>query len=163
MKLLLLGIALLTALSLVLYLWGRTIPREHSSQVRLQLPVPPSQVMALLTDFANHATWRTYIKSIAVSGPTITEQTSFGPISYVVQEQSDTRLVTRILADPATADFGGTWTFSLAPSPGGSTLTITEDGFVNPPIMRIFSRYIFGQDSNLRQYATALEKRLDTR
>lgn len=162
MKILLISLAALAVLAIVIQIWGRSLPREHSSRVSLTLPVPPAQVMALLTDFANHATWRTYIKSISVSGGTITEQTSFGPISYVVQDQSDTRLVTRIVADPATSDFGGTWTFTLAPSPTGTALTITEDGFVNPPIMRLFSRYVFGHDANLRQYAAALEARFKT-
>ena len=58
-------------------------------------------------------------------------------------------MVTRI-ADPH-LPFGGTWTYEIAPTETGSTLTITEKGEVYNPVFRFVSRYLQGYTATHRQ------------
>ncbi|MES1194806.1 MAG: hypothetical protein ABUL65_02855, partial [Opitutus sp.] len=57
--------------------------------------------------------------------------------------------------------FGGTWTFLLADAPGGGTqLTLTEDGIINPPIFRAIATWFMGLDTTQKDFIGALEKHL---
>ena len=67
-------------------------------------------------------------------------------------------LVVRI--DPG-LPFGGTWTYEVAPVPGGSTLTITENGEIYNPLFRFMARYIFGYEGTIETYMAALKKHLE--
>ncbi len=56
--------------------------------------------------------------------------------------------------------YGGTWTFELAPAEGGgTTLTITEDGFVEPAIFRALARFVFGYHATMEGYLAGLGRR----
>ncbi|PYP70520.1 MAG: hypothetical protein DMD41_14750, partial [Gemmatimonadetes bacterium] len=68
------------------------------------------------------------------------------------------RLVRRI-ADPK-LPFGGTWTWEITAAPGGSTLTITEDGEIYNPIFRFVARFILGYTGTMESYLKALAARL---
>jgi hypothetical protein len=57
------------------------------------------------------------------------------------------------IADPS-LPYGGTWTFVLEESSGGTLLRITEDGEVRNPIFRFMSRFVFGHTSTLENYLT---------
>ena len=45
--------------------------------------------------------------------------------------------------------FGGTWTVAVAPLENGSTVTITEDGWVANPIFRFVSRFVMGHHATM--------------
>src|SRR5262249_23738416 len=60
----------------------------------------------------------------------------------VVENDPPRRMVTRV--KPTEKMFGGTWTCVITPVPGGSTITITEDGWVANPVFRLMSKYVFG-------------------
>jgi hypothetical protein len=64
-------------------------------------------------------------------------------------------MVARVI-DPA-GDFGGTWTYDLAPGEGGGTqVTITEDGEIYNPIFRVVARFITGYEATMESYLDAL-------
>ena len=65
----------------------------------------------------------------------------------VVESDPPRRQVTRV--KDTEKMFGGTWTITIAPSPTGSTLTITEDGWVGNPIFRFVSRYVMGHHATM--------------
>jgi hypothetical protein len=54
--------------------------------------------------------------------------------------------------------FGGTWTVAIAPVDGGSTLTITEDGWVGNPIFRFVSRFLMGHHATLDRMLKSVAK-----
>ena len=58
-------------------------------------------------------------------------------------------VVTRLASASSEAQFGGTWTIEIAPVDGGSTISITEDGWVASPIFRFISLYIIGHYATL--------------
>jgi hypothetical protein len=90
------------------------------------------------------------------------EEGRSGKMTFVV-ESSDPprRLVTRI-ADPK-LPFGGTWTYDITPSNGGSRLTITEDGEIYNPLFRFVARFILGYDGTIGSYLGALGKMFTSR
>jgi hypothetical protein len=57
--------------------------------------------------------------------------------------------------------FGGTWTFDVAAAPGGTSLTITEDGEVYNPIFRFMSKTVFSPYKTIDTYQADLRRRLD--
>ncbi len=57
--------------------------------------------------------------------------------------------------------FGGTWTFALSDAPGGGTqLTLTEDGVINPPIFRAVAKWFMGLDATQRDFVRYLGQHL---
>ena len=68
------------------------------------------------------------------------------------------QLVTRV--KESERHFGGTWTIAIAPVEGGSTLTITEDGWVANPVFRFISRYIIGQTATMDGLIKNVKKEL---
>ena len=92
--------------------------------------------------------------------PSFRETNAHGTMTFVISESlPDRRVVTTIVDEGQ--PFGGRWTFELEPeSEGAATrVTITEDGWVNPPIFRVLSRYVFGHTATIEAYLGNLEKR----
>ena len=156
------GLGVLGALVLMgvlIYAWGRSIPREHVAAVSVEVAAAPVEVIAVVTAYAEFPKWRPDVKKVEIAGDVVTETTGFGPISYRVLEKSERRYVTEIVADAQAAPFGGTWTYEFEPVAKGTRVRITERGFVNPAVMRILSKYVFGHETTLKQYASDLERR----
>ncbi len=118
------------------------LPRDHVASRTLTTRRAPQDVWALVSDpaFAKDAT-----------GQDVRVET--------VESIPPTKLVTRI-ADP-NQPFGGTWRFVIAPTGGGSTLTITEDGWVSNVIFRFVSRFIIGHHATMDTYLRNVAKRLN--
>jgi hypothetical protein len=115
---------------------GATLPRDHKASRTLRVKRAPADVWPVITS--------------AMSASDV-------PVD-VLENTPPSRLVTRVKA--AEKNFGGTWTIVVAPEPGGSAVTITEEGWVANPIFRFVSRYVIGHhatmDRILRQLARAL-------
>jgi hypothetical protein len=62
------------------------------------------------------------------------------------------------IADPK-LPFGGTWTYEVIPSEGGTRLRITERGEVYNPIFRFISHFIIGQTRTMDEYLAALGRK----
>ena len=75
----------------------------------------------------------------------------------VIEFQPTHRFTVRI-AD-AKLPFGGAWTYEIAAAPGGTAVTITENGDIRNPVMRFLSRFVFGQTSTMDGVLRALGKR----
>jgi len=78
------------------------------------------------------------------------------PKVEVVESRPPTRLVTHVVGEK---DFGGTWTFEIAPTRTGTTLTITENGEVYNTFFRFMSRYVIGHHRTIDGTMAALRKR----
>jgi hypothetical protein len=133
MKWLLLVVIALVVLVAVVALIGATLPRNHVASRSLALRRPADQV------------WPVMMQATAAAGV---------PVD-VVESDPPRRQVTRV--KDTEKMFGGTWTITITPSSTGSTVTITEDGWVGNPIFRFVSRYVMGHhatmDGMLKQVA----------
>jgi len=158
-------LALLAGVGLVLYLLGRRLPREHRAIRSTRVRATPDAVFRTITDVEAFPQWRREIRSVArlddVSGRRrYREITGQGTLSFEVTEEiPEKRLVTTIVDEGQ--PFGGRWTIDLLRAGDETEVTITEEGFVNPPIFRVLSRYVFGQTATMETYLRSLERRLE--
>lgn len=155
--------AALALVAILLYAGGLFVDREHHASVAADLPAPPERVFDALVDVEAYPEWRGIASVEIVSRDPLRwrEHTGDDPITFeLVERIPSERLVTRI-ADPS-LPFGGTWTFALAPShDGGTHLTITEDGWIDPPPFRLIAKYALGYDATMRDHLAHLRAHLE--
>lgn len=162
-------VALIVLAALVCYLAGSAMPREHKSVVTATFKASRAAVWAAITDYAAMPSWWPAVKGIRTEKlPDGTELTwnkdSHGrEMAFRTGEsRPNEKLVRVIVGDDQ--PFGGTWTFALADAPGGGAqLTLTEDGFINPPILRAVAKWFIGLDATQKDFIANLEKHLDTK
>jgi hypothetical protein len=157
-------LALVVALAVgIAYLDGATLPVNHSVSVTGVVQAPPEKVFSIITDVANGASWRPGVKSVTMLTP---EEGPDGKEDHWIEDLSfgqkmtflaihTTRPIRRdVLLDDPNATYGGTWIYELSPgpSPGTTTLHITEAGFTHPPIYRFIMAHVYGPTHNLDQY-----------
>jgi hypothetical protein len=125
MKWILMALVAVAVVFAVIAAIGATLPRNHVATRSLALRRPAEEV------------WLAIMQATAASGV---------PVD-VVESDPPRRQVTRV--KDTEENFGGTWTITITPSPAGSTLTITEDGWVGNPIFRFVSRYVMGHHATM--------------
>jgi uncharacterized protein YndB with AHSA1/START domain len=162
MRIVILVTGLLAALLLGVYAYGLGQPLEHTASVRATISAPPSVVWAAITDYPSMPSWWPDVKSISEEtrdGVRITwnEDSHGNKIGFITKQETREKLLVReILSDGQ--PFGGTWTFELEAVENGSTLlTITEKGFITPPVFRAVAS-LRGLDATMKSYMAALQK-----
>jgi uncharacterized protein YndB with AHSA1/START domain len=164
----LLGLVALFALAaLVLQLAGSRLPREHRSQLSVTLRASRTAVWAAVTDYAKMPAWWPAVKSIRTEkladGTELTWNTDKHgqEIAFRTQEERPRERLVRVIAGPKDLPFGGTWTYELADTgEGGTRLTLTENGTIEPPVYRALATWVFGLDTTQKDFLTQLEKHL---
>jgi hypothetical protein len=126
----------LVAVIVIIAIIGARLPREHRASRTVTLPRPPADVWAAVTKTAGAA-------SVPVD---------------ILESRPPFRQVTRV--KESEKNFGGTWTIEIAPVAGGSTLTITEDGWVANPVFRFISRYVMGYYASIDAVLKSVTKEL---
>ncbi len=154
------GLALLV---LIVAIVGALLPKAHAASRTARVPLPPEAVYTLLSDVSQYPSWRPDVKSLQrlpdrdgkpawiedVNGMKI-------PLHFDRMERPSL-LVARI--DGSDLAFGGTWTYQIAPAPGGSDLTITENGEVYNVIFRFMARFVFGYHATMDGFIRNLQAR----
>jgi len=166
MKWMLIVGSVLVVIILVTLIVGWSLPVKHTASRRATFATPPDAVWKVLTDVDAYPQWRSDLKKVERlpdrDGRTAwTEEGTNGRITFVVERSEAPRVLVTRIADP-NLPFGGSWTYEIAPSAGGSTLTITENGEVYNPIFRVMSRFVFGHEATMTAYLGHLEARLRT-
>jgi len=160
-------VAGLALLALVIAIVGAMLPKAHSASQTARIALPPDALYALLSDVSQYQAWRSDVKSLQrladrdgkpawiedVGGMKI-------PLHFERMERPSL-LVARI--DGADLAFGGTWTYRIAPAPGGSDLTITEDGEVYNVIFRFMGRFVFGYHATMDTFIKNLQAKAAAR
>ncbi|MFZ5495968.1 MAG: SRPBCC family protein [Verrucomicrobiota bacterium] len=141
----------------VIYLVGRAQPERHTASISFRLPRPRATVWTALTDYAAMPRWWPAVKSIRFEtrpdGEIITWSADARgrEIGFRTREQqAPARLVREITGDDL--PFGGTWTYELRDEPGGTRLTLTEDGFVKPPFFRGVMKLFMKPEGTMRDF-----------
>ena len=130
-------IGLIVAIAIV----GYSLPVSHEASRRAEFNQPPETVYALIADVKNYSTWWPE-NEVTVE---------------VVESVPPSKFVTRIVGESA---FGGTWTWVIEPTPGGSRATITERGEIYNPIFRTLAKFVFGHTSTMESCLQAAQRRL---
>ena len=144
----------------IIWVCGMFLPRDHMASRIGHYQVPPEKVWAALTDIDAMPSWRIGLKSVTrlpdKNGlPVHTEDTSAGKMTFETTLMDPPRRLVRGMGSDK-LPFGGTWTFDIAAAPDGSTLRITENGYVTNPIFRFVARFLIGYTSEMNKYLTGL-------
>ena len=146
---------------------GAFVPREHRATSSITLHQPPDSVWKVVRDFARLSSWWPDMKQSERlpdrDGHEVWRQkmSGFDVPLLVLESEPPRRLVTEIDGGSGAggAAFGGTWTYELEPDPAGTTISVTEAGWISNPIFRFMSRFLFGYYGSLDGYLKALGKR----
>lgn len=155
------GLGVLVAAIAIVYVAGLAIDREHTAVVSAELSAPPERVFAAIADVEAYPRWREIDRVEVLSRDPLRwrEEAGGDAITFeVVERVENERFVARI-ADPE-LPFGGTWTYVLEPRGGGTRLTITEDGWIDPPPFRLILKYVVGYDATQRAVLDRLRNHL---
>jgi uncharacterized protein YndB with AHSA1/START domain len=164
MRWILIVLGALVLLVAVLMLVGSFLPREHRATCRATFRASADTLFALLSDVDAYPGWRDGVKSVhhvePIAGkPAFIEESKHGPIRYAIEtSEPPRRLVLRVADD--SLPYGGTWTFELSPHADGTTLSITENGFIKPAFFRVMAWAFFGYHAAIEEYLAGLAKRL---
>lgn len=71
-----------------------------------------------------------------------------------MEEVADEKLVARIV--DRDLGYSGSWTYAFSDTPGGTLVSITENGEVSNILFRFLARFVFGHTSTMDAYLTAL-------
>jgi len=156
------GLVLVTIAAIVAVA-GAMLPKQHTASRTARVALPPEALYAVLADVSHYPSWRD-LKSLErlpdKNGmPAWIEDTNGMKIPMRFERmEPPSLLVGRI--DSAELAFGGTWTYRIAAAPGGSDLTITEDGEVYNVIFRFMSRFVFGYHATMDGFLRSLQARV---
>jgi hypothetical protein len=130
------AVAGLAALAAIVAIMGSQLPRDHVASRTLRVRRTPEEV------------WPVVTRLMAASSVS----------ADIIEQDPPRRLVSRVKETEKM--FGGTWTVVSSLDPGGSTLTITEDGWVANPIFRFVSRFVVGHHSTMDGILKGVAKEL---
>jgi hypothetical protein len=149
---------------LVMMLVGSRLPEEHMAAATITIEAPQGRVWSLMEDVEAQPKWRTGLKAVELlpndaDGHRCWRESLPGmkmPLCEEIAAAPTTRVVA--ISDPHLS-FGGTWTYTLsARTPSSTDLSITEHGTVRPALWRFLGHYVFGEDTNIRQYEKDIQK-----
>lgn len=126
----------------IIALIGYFLPVNHEASRSAEFNKPPEIVFALIADPGSYRGWW--------QGADVK--------TAVVENLPPSRLVTKIVDE---TQFGGTWTFEVAPTPSGSRLTITERGEIYNVVFRALARYVIGYTGTMDSFLEAAKKKLN--
>jgi len=160
----LIAVAILAGLVGIAAIAGSLLPREHVASSRITLPQSADSIWSVVRDPSSLVgTWSDLAEARRVDDPAgrevWSEKVSGFEMRLIMEESiPPSRLVTRIDAAPD-AVFGGRWVYELAPMGPGTTVTVTEEGWVGNPLFRLMSK-LGGQHGSIDGYLKALGRKL---
>jgi hypothetical protein len=132
-------IVVLVVIVIAITIVGRALPIAHVASRTASFRRSPEEV------------W------VAINDPVLRSARGVGDVKFETIESVPPKLLLRRVVGEK--DFGGTWTCDIALSPGGSTLTITENGEIYNAFFRFVSRFIIGHHRTIDGTMAALRKR----
>jgi len=153
----------LSGFLILISLIGSLLPKDHVATRQGRYRQPPEAIWKAITDVDAMPSWREGLKSVKhlpdKNGlPVHLEVTTMGEIPMETVEMTPPRKLVGRIADPK-LPYGGTWTFEITPTAEGSTLRITENGYVTNPVFRFLSRFVFGYSGTIESYLNSLAKK----
>ena len=162
MKILLIAVIVVVTVVAVVTLVGLLLPRTHSVSSAITLKQPIDTVFSAVRDVGGLPKWW--------SGVTVSERVAGAPGERwkqvgggntmqldVVDVTSPSGFKTKIVEEKG-APFGGEWIYALTSGAAGTTITITENGWIGPPPFRVIMK-VMGAHRTMDGMLVALGKR----
>jgi hypothetical protein len=152
------GVILLVVLAVIVI--GLFLPKRHFASRSAHYRATPEQLFSLIAGPQN---WRPdVLRCEAAPGDAgrelVRETTRDGKtVTYEVFDSIPPKSITRRIATQ-NLPYAGSWTYTLQPSGGGTTVRITENGEIYNPVFRFMSRFVIGQTRTIEAYLHALGK-----
>lgn len=165
LKVVLIIVGFVVGLVILLVIIGAMLPQSHVAMSSITLKQPPDTVWMVVRDFGSYPAWWPNVKGVERlpdrNGREVWNQRDQRnqemPLE-IVESDPPNRLVTRVASERL--PFGGTWTYEVSDVPGGSSVTITEDGEIYNPVFRVMARLLFGYHATMDSYLKALGEKL---
>jgi hypothetical protein len=159
MKIALIVVGVLVLLIVGVVVIGALLPKRHVVARSARFKASPEKLYALIEGDQG---WRPDVKACEVftdGGKQFQRETSTHgeTILYELQEARPPLAITRRIATEK-LPYGGSWSFTLEPGNGATTVRIIEDGEVYNPIFRFVSKFVLGQTATLDAYLKAMGK-----
>lgn len=158
------AVAALCVLVVAVLVTGALLPREHIVTGVRALAMSADEAARLIGDPKGYSAWR---KGVTIGDVRPApdgvhwRETSHGrAVDYVLTREGPSRWRSTILTEGL--PYGGYWIIEVAPDGTGSTVRITEHGFVDNLAFRALGRFVFGLDASLKAYLGDLEAALKT-
>jgi hypothetical protein len=154
--LLILGVIVLLIAAVVLT--GYMLPKHHIASRAAIFRATPDQLFALI---ASQQNWRPDVLHAELdNGPNgqrlLRETTRDGnKMTYAITAANPPNSLTRTIIGK-NLPFDGSWTYTLTPTPNGTTVRIVEDANIYNPVFRFMSRFILGYTGSMDKYLQAL-------
>jgi len=117
MKIILLILAATAELILLMALIGAFLPRTHQATRTALFNRKPSELYAVIHDFAAMPSWRSSLPGVELLPPRdghacFREMSRHRPVTYIVlEDRAPEKMVTQIADEEL--PFGGTWTYEM--------------------------------------------------
>lgn len=163
MRKLLIVLGVIAGLLILVVSAGFLVPREHRVSSRIVLRAPLDSVWRVVRNLERLPAFWTDMREVrreqSPTGDDVWVQAMADGMEMrlmISEDDPPRRLVTDIVAGEG-APFGGRWIYEVYPAPGGTAVTITEDGWVANPVFRLVS-LATGYHGTLDSYLTALAR-----
>ena len=129
------------------WLYGRSLPREHVASSTVTLVASSDTVWKLIRNIKSQPEWWDDVKSVTRMTGRAKEswEEDMGPAGKIQVEVSSEvagrQLVVTILNETQ-QDWGGVWRYDVATTGAGTEVTITEQGWVQSPFFRVVSKFM---------------------
>lgn len=157
------AVVLLLIVGLIgIYFVGRSLPVEHEATTSITLKQSPEAAWDVLADMPGYTRWSgaTSVSQLASDDPDQPlYRQAIGRNSFVLRRTLAARPTTlRFTIEDDSKFFSGSWTYAIASTAGGCTVTLTENGRVPHAIPRFCMHYLFGTNIYIRKQLAALAR-----
>lgn len=164
MKYVFIALAGVFLVALILLAVGASLPVQHRASREASYHQAASDLFRLISTPGDFPAWRPSVTSVKIlpdteGRPRFQESGKDGSIIYEVERIVPGEMLITRIADRS-LPFGGTWTYTLTPDGGSTTLQIVEDGEVYSPIFRLVSRFVLGHNSTIDQFLRDLGRKV---
>ncbi len=154
------AVGLIIGMVAVVWIIGATLPRKHTVSVSKRFETPAETLFKAAIDIDGWPKWRSGVDEVIhLDGPGFRAETISGDDRLAFDFDVDFKQL-RMTSNIITEDipFGGEWIIQVeAIAPKQSRITITENGFVDPPIWRFFSKFLIGHKRTAQQFLDDLD------
>jgi uncharacterized protein YndB with AHSA1/START domain len=162
MKYLLIAVLIIVGLLVLVTVAGAFMSRTHVATSEITLRQPIDTVYATLRDIGGMPKWWTDLKKservAGVAGERWRQEAGGFAMQLDVRDDSPPNGFTTHIVEEKGAPFGGKWIYKLVAVPGGTVVSITEDGWIGPPPFRAMQS-VMGLHRTLDAVLVSLGKR----
>ena len=162
MKIALIVVVSLIGFVVLVTLIGALMPRTHRATSEITLRQPVDTVYATLRNIGGMTSWWSDLKVservAGVPGERWRQEASGFKMQLDVTDDVPGRGFTTRIVEEKGAPFGGLWVYTVASSPAGTVVSITEDGWIGPPPFRVVAT-LMGLNRTIDGLLVALGKK----